>query len=59
MRTIEFPQAEVEQKDICPACGSVGLWDGEKTDLDGRVLAEFYECGNPDCDCMWWVGIED
>jgi len=55
METVELSAEEVEQRESCPECGTLALRSGEKTDLDGRVLAEFYECLDPDCRCTWWI----
>ncbi|WP_256393187.1 hypothetical protein [Natronoarchaeum rubrum] len=59
METVEMGPAEVERRETCPECGTLALPGGEKTDLEGNLLAEFYECGNPDCDCVWWIGVKD
>lgn len=55
METVELSGGEVEQGVACPACGTPAFLGGEKTDLDGRLLAEFYECPDPDCRRTWWV----
>ena len=57
METVERSTGEVEQRVTCPDCGAVALRGGEKTDLDGRVLAEFYECPDPECRRTWWVEV--
>ncbi|HMB50157.1 MAG TPA: hypothetical protein VKM69_05800 [Natronoarchaeum rubrum] len=59
METVELSSGEVEQRETCPNCGALALRNGEKTDLDGRVLAEFYECRDPECRCTWWVEGRD
>lgn len=57
MKTVVIPRAGVDQNKTCPNCGTIALCDGEKTDLDGRLLAEFYACADPECGTTWWADV--
>lgn len=58
METIEVPAPCADQPMTCPNCGTGAVERGVKTDLEGRLLARFYECAGPECRRMWWVDVE-